>query len=79
MPENSNPRMPPILKKKMARPYTACVSQAWAIRTDNTEFVMKAVPEHVTILNLKIDEKDLDPEDLEYLGDEEDEGDEPCT
>lgn len=34
---------------------------------------MKAIPEHVTILNLKIDEKDLDPEDLRYLGDEEDE------
>ncbi|KAF8056522.1 hypothetical protein FPV67DRAFT_1677910 [Lyophyllum atratum] len=63
---------PPILATRFKlKPFAFCVSRRWARETDNESMALDPDLENFTISTLTIPTSDLDAEDLEYLGDDE--------
>jgi hypothetical protein len=76
MVENTNFCCPPLGNRGSRKAFQACVSEKWAAETDNLDILMAANPAEFTIFTLKIEDGDLDAEDLKYLGDDEGSDDE---
>jgi hypothetical protein len=63
----------------MKTPFMSLVSKSWAVWTGNLSIQMMEDPANFTILSLDIDDWDLREEDLDYLGDDENETELPRT